>query len=176
MGIPAIVVGWSNASTTTRQKGTNALPKEASGRLEKGQLDRAGIPILATGPLAALVTAFSRHSILPHRGNDIHYRGDTVYVDEGPLNGGFSFRSQPLSDPPYVNLDMRLSKTISIAESARAEVLIEFFNLLNRANAAAVQQFQNLSRRKFRALTESQPSNIARLEQARFKRDHSPQE
>jgi hypothetical protein len=40
---------------------------------------------------------------------------------------------------------MRLSKRFSITEKVRAQFIFEFFNLLNRANPAAVQQFQNLS-------------------------------
>ena len=40
--------------------------------------------------------------------------------------------------PPFVNLDMRVSKRFGIGGRATAEVLIEFFNVFNRQNPAAV--------------------------------------
>jgi hypothetical protein len=40
---------------------------------------------------------------------------------------------------------MRFSKRFAIRERVRFQVITEFFNLLNRANPAAVEQLQNLS-------------------------------
>ena len=40
--------------------------------------------------------------------------------------------------PAFVNLDMRVSKRFGIGGRARAEVLIEFFNMFNHQNPAAV--------------------------------------
>ena len=70
-----------------------------------------------------------------------------VDVDgDGLLNGvDFLTGRNHFQASPYVNLDMRFSKRFSLTDRVRAEVLIEFFNVLNRANPAAVQQFQNLS-------------------------------
>ncbi len=70
-----------------------------------------------------------------------------VDVDgDGLLNGvDFLAGRNHFQAPPYVNLDMRFSKRFSLTDRVRAEVLIEFFNVLNRANPAAVEQFQNLS-------------------------------
>jgi hypothetical protein len=45
----------------------------------------------------------------------------------------------------YVKLDIPFSKRFSVTDRVRVEVLTEFFNVLNRANPAAVQQFQNPS-------------------------------
>jgi hypothetical protein len=70
-----------------------------------------------------------------------------VDVDgDGLLNGvDFLTGRNHFQASPYLNLDMRFSRRFSISDRVRAEVLIEFFNVLNRANPAAVQQFQNLS-------------------------------
>src|SRR6266850_3308720 len=70
-----------------------------------------------------------------------------VDVDgDGLLNGvDFVTGRNHFQASPYINLDMRFSRRFSITDRVRAEVLIEFFNVLNRANPAAVQQFQNLS-------------------------------
>lgn len=47
--------------------------------------------------------------------------------------------------PPYGNVDARFSRRFTIGERVRLQVLFEFFNLLNRANPAAVEQYQNVS-------------------------------
>jgi hypothetical protein len=39
---------------------------------------------------------------------------------------------------PFVNIDMRVTKRFDIAKRVKADVLLEFFNLLNRQNPAAV--------------------------------------
>jgi hypothetical protein len=69
-----------------------------------------------------------------------------VDVDgDGLLNGvDFLTGRNHFQALPYINLDMRFSRRFSITDRVRAEVLIEFFNVINRANSAAVQQFQNL--------------------------------
>jgi hypothetical protein len=70
-----------------------------------------------------------------------------VDVDgDGLLNGvDFLAGRNHFVAPPYINVDMRLSKRFSLKEKIRAQFIVEFFNLFNRANPAAVQQFQNLS-------------------------------
>jgi hypothetical protein len=70
-----------------------------------------------------------------------------VDVDGDGLLNGVDFLSgrNHFVAPSYTNVDMRFSKRFSIKEKVRAQILFEFFNLINRANPAAVQQFQNLS-------------------------------
>jgi hypothetical protein len=70
-----------------------------------------------------------------------------VDVDgDGLLNGvDFLAGRNHFVAPAYANVDLRLSKRFSIREKVHAQFIFEFFNLLNRANPAAVQQFQNLS-------------------------------
>ena len=40
--------------------------------------------------------------------------------------------------PPFVNLDMRFAKALRIGERVRAQILFEFFNILNRQNPGSV--------------------------------------
>ena len=40
--------------------------------------------------------------------------------------------------PPFANLDMRFTKRFGIGDRVKADVLLEFFNVLNRQNPAAV--------------------------------------
>ncbi len=46
-----------------------------------------------------------------------------------------------LEGPSYRNLDIRLGKLFNIGDRVRATVLVEFFNVLNEQNAAAVETF-----------------------------------
>lgn len=41
--------------------------------------------------------------------------------------------------PPFVNLDVRFSKRWAVGERVRLMALVEFFNLYNRRNPAAVE-------------------------------------
>jgi hypothetical protein len=41
--------------------------------------------------------------------------------------------------PPFVNMDVRLSKWFRLSDRFRLETLIEFFNAFNRANPSQVQ-------------------------------------
>jgi hypothetical protein len=70
-----------------------------------------------------------------------------VDVDgDGVLNGvDFLSGRSHFQAPAYANLDMRFSKRFTVQEKVRFQVISEFFNLLNRANPAAVQQLQNAS-------------------------------
>jgi hypothetical protein len=45
--------------------------------------------------------------------------------------------------PPFVNLDMRFSKRFDVGERVRVQVLLEFFNLFNRQNPAAIFNREN---------------------------------
>jgi hypothetical protein len=67
-----------------------------------------------------------------------------VDVDgDGSVNGvDFSAGRNSFQAPGYANIDLRLSRRISISENVRVQAMFEFFNLLNRANPAAVQQLQ----------------------------------
>jgi Carboxypeptidase regulatory-like domain/TonB dependent receptor-like, beta-barrel/TonB-dependent Receptor Plug Domain len=69
-----------------------------------------------------------------------------VDVDgDGIFNGVDFFTGRNRYEaPPFINLDMRLSKSFTVRDRLRIETLFEFFNLLNRANPAAVEQYQSM--------------------------------
>ncbi len=60
-------------------------------------------------------------------------------IDHGPGAGRNNFTAQP-----FVNLDMRFAKRFNVGERVKAQVLFEFFNLLNRKNPAAVETSRTL--------------------------------
>jgi hypothetical protein len=68
-------------------------------------------------------------------------------VDGDGLRNGVDFLTgrNHFEAPMYTNLDTRFSKRFVIGERVRIQALFEFFNLLNRANPAAVEQFQKMA-------------------------------
>jgi hypothetical protein len=72
------------------------------------------------------------------------FDGDGLFNGEGLdyLGQGSLFARNGQTAIPFVNLDMRLAKRFSIGERVKATALIEFFNVLDRANAAAVEGLQ----------------------------------
>jgi hypothetical protein len=70
-----------------------------------------------------------------------------VDVDGDGLLNGIDFGSgrNHFEAPGYANLDIRFSKRLSLTDKIRFQAIFEFFNLFNRANPAAVEQFQSLS-------------------------------
>ncbi|HKU74135.1 MAG TPA: TonB-dependent receptor [Pyrinomonadaceae bacterium] len=58
--------------------------------------------------------------------------------------------------PPYVNLDLRVTKRFNITERVKLHALFEFFNVFNRQNAAAVETRTNQPA-PFRTLIQVQP-------------------
>jgi outer membrane receptor protein involved in Fe transport len=51
--------------------------------------------------------------------------------------------------PPLVNLDMRFTKRFEIGRRVRADVLVEFFNVMNRQNPAAVGRREGIATQPF---------------------------
>jgi outer membrane receptor protein involved in Fe transport len=68
-------------------------------------------------------------------------------VDGDGLRNGVDFLTgrNHFQAPAYANLDARFSKRFTIGERVRLQAMFELFNLLNRANPAAVEQHQNVA-------------------------------
>lgn len=68
-------------------------------------------------------------------------------ADGGGLYNGVDWRvgRNRYEAPPNANVDARFSRAFVLRERVRIESLFEFFNLFNRANPAAVEQYQNVS-------------------------------
>jgi len=59
------------------------------------------------------------------------------------------FGRNTFTAPPFVNLDMRVTKRFNITERVKIHALFEFFNVLNRQNPAAVEAGVNNLNRPF---------------------------
>ena len=61
------------------------------------------------------------------------------------------------TSPSFVNLDMRVAKRFSITERVKLQVFLEFFNVFNRQNPAAVGRQQNIALQPFGQTTQVLP-------------------
>jgi hypothetical protein len=65
--------------------------------------------------------------------------------------------------PPLVNLDMRFTKRFNITSRIKADVLLEFFNLLNRQNPAAVGRQEGVQLQPFGEPTQVLPGREGQI-------------
>jgi hypothetical protein len=65
--------------------------------------------------------------------------------------------------PPFVNLDMRFAKRFKITSGVKAQLLIEFFNVFNRQNPAAVGRRQDVPLEPFGLATQVLPGREGQI-------------
>jgi hypothetical protein len=65
--------------------------------------------------------------------------------------------------PPFVNLDMRFAKRFNVTSGVRAQVLLEFFNVFNRQNPAAVGRRQDVPLEPFGRPTQVLPGREGQI-------------
>jgi hypothetical protein len=65
--------------------------------------------------------------------------------------------------PPFVNLDMRFGKRFNVTSGVRAQVLLEFFNVFNRQNPAAVGRRQDVALEPFGRPTQVLPGREGQI-------------
>ena len=65
--------------------------------------------------------------------------------------------------PPFVNLDMRFAKRFNVTSGVKAQVLLEFFNVFNRQNPAAVGRRQDVPLEPFGRPTQVLPGREGQI-------------
>lgn len=65
--------------------------------------------------------------------------------------------------PPFVNLDMRFAKRFNITSGVKAQMLLEFFNMFNRQNPAAVGRRQDVALEPFGRPTQVLPGREGQI-------------
>ena len=163
VGVPPVVTDPGNiAQGGTCPGGTNATSSffACNGNF----VPKAGVfyngPALDSGPSDfALRHTFEAHGLvqLPWKfqlsslfraQSGFHYTQSALVPIDQDGNGNFGGRDlktgrSAFTAPNFVNMDTRIAKTFSITERVKAQVLFEFFNLLNNANPAAMNRKQN---------------------------------
>ena len=60
--------------------------------------------------------------------------------------------------PAFVNLDMRFTKRFNIGDRFKAQLLFEFFNLLNRQNPRSIQDRESIVSQPFGSIIQVLPA------------------
>jgi hypothetical protein len=157
VGTPPVVqdpvTGQSNADGPFAARNGNPVPQ--AGRfyngpeLDRGPSDLALNHTFVTHGIVRLPRDFDISGIFrTQSGFHFSAQARTVAdVDGDGIFNGLDFQAgrNRFQAPLSANVDLRFAKRFAIGERFRVQTLVEFFNLLNRANAAGVQQLQNSS-------------------------------
>jgi len=176
IGIAPVVTEPCPASNPTCTKQTNANGSFTSRNgnfvaaagtfvngpdLDKGRSSLALDHIFQVNGLVDLPWQFQIGGIVRAQSGFHFSRFDALNRDpdgNGNFNGiDFTAGRNAFTAPPFVNVDLRFSKRFNIRERVKAEILFEFFNLLNRQNPASVQNRQNIATQPFGSITQVLP-------------------
>jgi len=157
VGVPPVVTdpvtGRTNANSPFIASNGNPIPRAGKfyngPDLDRGPSDLAVSQTLLLHGIVRLPWQFQISGIFRAQ-SGFHFTGSPrvpADVDGDGLINGVDFLTgrNHFQAPGYVNLDARFSKRLLIGEKVRVDAIFEFFNLLNRANAAAVEQFEFVS-------------------------------
>jgi hypothetical protein len=82
----------------------------------------------------------------------------------GNFNGiDFTAGRNRYSSPAFTNVDVRFSKRFALGERFKLEALVEFFNLLNRQNPAAIQNRVDVLGQPFGSVTQVLPGREGQI-------------
>lgn len=117
--------------------------------LDKGPSDFALRHTFEVHGLVELPWRIQLSSLFRAQSGFRYTQGALVPIDQDG-NSNFNGRSlatgrNAFTAPPFVNMDMRISKTWVVREHVRIQGLFEFFNLFNNGNPAAVNFNENHS-------------------------------
>jgi len=157
VGIPTLVTdltsGKSNANGSFVASNGNPVPQAGKfyngPNLDRGPSDLALNQSLLLDGTVQLPAKFEISGIF--RAQSGFHFSDVPQLLTDPDGGGlyngvdFGVGRNHFQSPPYANVDARFSRRFTIRERVRLQAIFELFNLLNRANPAAVEQYQNLS-------------------------------
>jgi hypothetical protein len=152
VGVPPVVVDTVTGQTNARGPfvASNGNPVPQAGKyyygpnLDRGPSDLAFTQTFASQGLVLLPKGFQISAIFRAQ-SGFHYSrsfsNDAPDVDgDGiPSSIDYTVGRNHFVAPPFVNLDVRLSKSFQLRDRFRVEVLIEYFNVLNRANPSQIQ-------------------------------------
>jgi hypothetical protein len=157
VGVPSLVAdpatGKSNANGSFIASNGNPVPQAGKfyngANLDRGPSDLALNHTLLLDGTVQLPWKFEIGGIFRVQ-SGFHFTDSALVpadVDGDGLRNGVDFLlgRNHFQAPAYANLDARFSRRFRIGERVRLQAMLELFNLLNRANPAAVEQHQNVA-------------------------------
>ncbi len=170
----------SSNPTCTKQTNANASFTSRNGNfvaqagtfvngpdLDKGPSSLALDHIFQVNGLVDLPWKFQISGIFRTQSGFHFSRFDALNRDpdgNGNFNGiDFTAGRNAFTAPPFVNLDVRFSKRFDIGERVKAQILFEFFNLLNRQNPASVQNRVDILNQPFGSTTQVLPGREGQI-------------
>jgi hypothetical protein len=152
VGVPTLVTdpntGQTNAHGSFIASNGNPVPQAGKyyygPNLDRGPSDLACAHTLSAHGLFELPRGIQVSAILRAQ-SGFHYSrtftNDAPDVDGDGLPAAVDFAvgRNYFVAPPYLNMDVRLSKWFNLGDRVRLETLIEFFNTFNRANPLQIQ-------------------------------------
>jgi len=155
VGVPPLVTDPATGQTNANARfiASNGNPVPQAGKfyngadLDRGPSDLALNHTLLAHGLVQLPWKFEISGIFRVQ-SGFHFTASAPVpadVDGDGLRNGVDFLvgRNHFQAPRYMNVDSRFSRRFTIRERVHVQAIFEFFNLLNRANPAAVEQFQN---------------------------------
>jgi carboxypeptidase family protein/TonB-dependent receptor-like protein len=135
--------------------------------LDKGPSSLALDHIFQVNGLVDLPWQFQIGGILRAQSGFRFSRFDALNRDpdgNGNFNSiDFTAGRNAFTAPPFVNLDVRFSKRFDIGDRVKAQLLFEFFNLLNRQNPRSVQNRENITTEPFGSITQVLPGREGQI-------------
>ena len=140
--------GQSNANGSFIASNGNPVPQAGKfydgSNLDRGPSDLAFTHTLSAYGLVQLPKQFQISAIFRAQSGFHYSRSFTtdapdVDGDGIPASVDFTAGRNHYVAPPFVNMDVRLSKWFQLGDHFRLETLIEFFNTFNRANPSQIQ-------------------------------------
>lgn len=151
VGVPPVVTdprtGQTNANGSFTASNGNFVPQAGvfwnGPDVDRGKSDLALDHTLLLHGLAELPGDFQVSGIFRAQ-SGFRFSRQAEQLADPDGNNAFSARDltvprNSFKAPPYVNLDLRVSKRLRLLGQSRATILVEFFNLFNRQNPAAVE-------------------------------------
>ncbi len=97
-------------------------------------------PLLKGYQLSTIISAESGHPFNLLAGADLNQSGDALAPTDRPLVGGVSIGRNTGILPGFTNVDLRLTRTVSIKENVKVYGFVEVFNLFNHTNISEVNR------------------------------------
>ena len=152
VGVPPVVTdpntGQTNANGPFIASNGNPVPQAGKyyygPNLDRGPSDLASTHTFSAYGLFELTKGFQISAIFRaqsgfHYSRSFSNEAPDVDGDGLPAAVDFTAGRNRFVAPPFVNMDVRLSKWFRLSDRFRLETLIEFFNAFNRANPSQIQ-------------------------------------